>query len=206
MIDDILQALAGQIAGDGRFVLVLAGPNGAGKSTFYDLHVRPLGLPFVNADLIAGELDTPDGEARARAAATLADEERRQLVARGEAFCMETVFSDPVGAKLDFLREAQRQGYEIILIFIGLESPALSLARVVQRVGQGGHDVPEARLAARYPRTLANLAAAVAVVDIALLLDNSDVDVPFRFVALYERGRRRKKARRVPSWARKIVG
>lgn len=206
MIDDILQALAGQIAGDGRFILVLAGPNGAGKSTFYDLHVRPLGLPFVNADLIARELEAPDDETRARATAALADEERRQLVARGEAFCMETVFSDPVGAKLDFLREAQRQGYEIILVFIGLESAALSWARVVQRVGQGGHDVPEARLAARYPRTLANLTAAIAVVDIALLLDNSDVEVPFRFVALYERGQRRKKGRRVPAWARKIVG
>ncbi|HEX2890103.1 AAA family ATPase [Vineibacter terrae] len=205
MIDDILRTLAGHVAGDGRFILVLAGPNGAGKSTFHDLHVRPLGLPFVNADLIAGDLDTPDAAQRARQAAAQADAERQLLVTRGDAFCMETVFSDPVGAKLDFLRDAQRAGYEVILIFIGLQSAALSLARVVQRVAQGGHDVPEARLAARYPRTLANLQAAIGFVDIALLLDNSDVDLPYRFVALYERGRRRKKARRLPDWARPIA-
>jgi predicted ABC-type ATPase len=162
-------------------------------------------LPFVNADLIASDLDTSDAEQRARQAAAQADAERQQFVARGEAFCMETVFSDPVGAKLDFLRDAQRAGYEVILIFVGLESAALSLARVIQRVAQGGHDVPETRLAARYPRTLANLQAAIGFVDIALLLDNSDVDVPYRFVALYERGRRRKKARRLPGWARPIV-
>jgi predicted ABC-type ATPase len=206
MIDDILRALAGQVAGDGRFILVLAGPNGAGKSTFHDLHVRPLGLPFVNADLIARDLEESDAEKRARAAATLADAERRQLVARGEAFCMETVFSDPAGAKLDFLRQARSAGYEVILVFIGLDSPELSLARVVQRVAQGGHDVPDERLKARYPRTLANLKAAIPAVDIALLLDNSDADVPYRFVALFEHGQRRKKARRLPAWARQIVG
>jgi predicted ABC-type ATPase len=206
MIDDLLRALTAQATGGGRFILVLAGPNGAGKSTFHDLHVRPLGVPFVNADLIARDLEEPDDERRARSAAALADAERRLLVSRGESFCMETVFSDPVGARLDFLRSAQGEGYEVILVFIGLDGPELSLARVIQRVAQGGHDVPEARLVTRYPRTLANLQAAVGVVDMALLLDNSDVDVPYRFVALFARGRRRRKARHVPAWARQIVG
>jgi len=204
MIDEILRSLTGA-GGGGRFILVLAGPNGAGKSTFHDLHVRPLGLPFINADLIARDLEEPDDERRARSAAALADMERREFVSRGESFCMETVFSDPVGAKLDFLQSARREGYEVILVFIGLDSPELSLARVVQRVAQGGHDVPQTRLSSRYPRTLVNLQAAVSVVDMALLLDNSDVDTPYRFVALFVRGRRRKKARRVPAWARKIV-
>lgn len=205
MIDDILRTLAGRVAGDGKFILVLAGPNGAGKSTFHDLHVRSLGLPLVNADLIAHALRERNVERRARLAADMADAERREFVARGEAFCMETVFSDPVGAKLGFRREAQRTGYEIVLVFIGLDSPELSLARVVQRVAQGGHDVPDARLKARFPRTLANLRAAIASADVALLLDNSDADIPFRFVALYTGGRRRKKARRLPGWAKGIV-
>lgn len=34
-------------------LLALAGPNGAGKSTFYDAHLRPYGLRFVNADELA---------------------------------------------------------------------------------------------------------------------------------------------------------
>ncbi len=32
---------------------MLVGGNGSGKSTFYRLTLEPLGLPFVNADLLA---------------------------------------------------------------------------------------------------------------------------------------------------------
>ncbi len=205
MIVEILNRLSRPAADDGRFMLVLAGPNGAGKSTFHDVYLRGLGLPLVNADLIARDLDVADPAARARQAADIAEAERRLLIAQGESFCMETVFSDPVGAKLGLLREAQKAGYEVILVFIGLDSPELSLARVLQRVAQGGHDVPDDRLQARFPRVLANLKAAVAFVDLALLLDNSDADAPYRFVALFDRGRRRRKARRTPGWATGIV-
>jgi hypothetical protein len=40
----------------------VAGSNGAGTSTFYDLYLRALGVPFVNADLIARALhpETPE--------------------------------------------------------------------------------------------------------------------------------------------------
>jgi predicted ABC-type ATPase len=205
VIDEILRRLSRPSADDGRFILVLAGPNGAGKSTFHDVYLRGLGLPLVNADLIARDLDVADAADRARQAADIAEAERRLLIAQGESFCMETVLSDPVGAKLGLLRDAQREGYEIILVFVGLESPELSLARVMQRVAQGGHDVPDDRLLARFPRVLANLKAAVAFVDRALLLDNSDADSPYRFVALFERGRRRRKARQMPGWTAGIV-
>jgi len=32
---------------------LLAGGNGAGKTTFYRLQLEPLGMPFVNADILA---------------------------------------------------------------------------------------------------------------------------------------------------------
>lgn len=205
MIDEVLRLLGRPPGDDGRFILVLAGPNGAGKSTCHDVYLRALGLPLVNADLIARDIDVADPVAAARRAVDLAETERRLLIARGESFCMETVFSDPVGAKLDLLRDAQRAGYEVILVFIGLDRPELSLARVTQRVAQGGHDVPDDRLRARFPRILANLQTALRFVDRALLLDNSDATSPCRFVALFERGRRRRKARLAPTWAAGIL-
>jgi hypothetical protein len=55
----------------------------------------------------------------------------------------------------------EARGFAVFLVFIGLESGALSIARVQQRVQQGGHDVPDDRLRARFPRTLANLREAV---------------------------------------------
>lgn len=172
-----------------RCIVVLAGSNGAGKSTFYDVYLGALRLPFVNADLIAAALPITDPKELAREAAALADAERRFLVARGESFCTETVFSDPVGAKLDFLRAARAAGYIVILIFIGIATPELSALRVSQRTAAGGHGVPHDRLLSRFPRTLANLREAVRFVDVAALFDNSSVDQPFRPVARWEAGR-----------------
>ena len=42
---------------------MLVGGNGAGKSTFYRLALEPLGLPFVNADVLAGVVFPDDPEA-----------------------------------------------------------------------------------------------------------------------------------------------
>jgi ABC-type cobalamin/Fe3+-siderophores transport system ATPase subunit len=81
--------------------VALAGPNGAGKTTFYHAHLQPAALRFVNADVLAREL-----ELDAYAAARVAEALRRQLVEQRESFVFETVFSDPVGDKLTFLKES----------------------------------------------------------------------------------------------------
>lgn len=190
---------------NGPTIVVLAGSNGAGKTTFHDLYLADLGWPFINADLIARELD-PEQPARvAYEAAELADRTRRALVARSESFVMETVFSDPVGDKIAFLREAQAQGYAIFLVFIGLSDVQLSIARVVYRTEGGGHDVPDEKLLERYPRTLENLRQAIPFVDLAIVLDNSAADEPYRHVATYERGKRVAKVRSVPAWVRDLL-
>jgi predicted ABC-type ATPase len=102
---------------------------------------------------------------------------------------METVFSDPSGDKLAFLREAMTAGYRVVLLFIGLDSPELSQARVIQRVAEGGHDVPDEKLFSRFPRTLENLARATSFVDEARLYDNSDARHP-----------------PIPAWAEAVLG
>ena len=38
-------------------IVALAGPNGAGKTTFYHAHLQAAGIRFVNADILAKELD-----------------------------------------------------------------------------------------------------------------------------------------------------
>ena len=38
-------------------IVALAGPNGAGKTTLYHAHFQRAGLRFVNADVLARELD-----------------------------------------------------------------------------------------------------------------------------------------------------
>lgn len=204
-LDRIEARLRGLLAERERCLVVLAGSNGAGKSTFYDIYLGRLGLPFVNADLIAATLPINDPQRLAREASELADAERHFLMERGESFCTETVFSDPVGAKLELLREAQSLGYVVVLVFIGIASPELSELRVSQRTAAGGHGVPRARLVSRFPRTLANLRAAVEFVDVATLLDNSSLDEPYRAVARWESGHCVWRSALQPVWLPKAL-
>jgi len=182
-------------------LVAIAGPNGAGKSTFYHAHLKAAGLRFVNADVIARELDI-----QPYAAAELTAVLRRELLEQRESFIFETVFSDPAGDKLRFLREAVAQDYTVVLCFIGLSRPSLSEERVAMRVSQGGHDVPSDKLHARFPRTIANLKAALGEIPHVLIFDNDDLARPFRQVAIVERGQLVFRAEPLPKWLSECLG
>lgn len=176
-------------------IVALAGPNGAGKTTFYHAHLQPAALRFINADVLARELNLDP-----YAAARVADALRRQLVAQRESFVFETVFSDPVGDKLTFLKEAAKKGYTIMLCFIGISGPEVSEERVAMRVSQGGHDVPSEKLLTRFPRILANLKAAIHDLPHVWIFDNDDLRTPFRQVAVFENARLVTLHKPVPKW------
>jgi len=186
---------------DARPVIVaVAGPNGAGKTTFAHAHLRAAGLRFVNADVLARELEMDP-----YAAARVADVLRRELVRQRESFVFETVFSDPVGEKLAFLKEAAAQGYTVVLCFIGVSGPRVSEERVAMRVSQGGHDVPSDKLLARFPRTLANLRAAIRELPHVWVFDHDDLDTPFRPVAMFQQGRVVNLNQPVPRWLQPLL-
>ena len=194
-----------------RPVLIwLAGPNGAGKTTFFEAYLGRLDIPYVNADRIARVLREIDPTASSddldRRAFAEAERLRAALVEAHLSFCTETVFSDPVGAKLQVLRQARAHGFAAFLVFIGLDGPALSIARVKQRVLQGGHDVPDEKLRARFPRTLANLRGAISLVDEAFLFDNSSYDEPYRIIAVYQQGHLVSQHPPLPPWAVGLPG
>jgi predicted ABC-type ATPase len=58
------------------------------------------------------------------------------------------------------------------------------------RVMQGGHDVPDEKLEARFQRTLANLERAIKALPVVIIFDNTDLARPFRLEAVFEKGRR----------------
>lgn len=181
-------------------VVALAGPNGAGKTTFYHAHLEPAGLRLVNADVIALELSM-DPYAAARVAASI----RQALIDQRESFVFETVFSDPVGDKLSFLKQAAQLGYTVLLCFIGVSGPAASKERVAMRVSQGGHDVPTEKLIARYPRILSNLKAAIRDLPLVWIFDNDDLRTPFRLVAVCADGQIDKLEQPVPEWLQPLL-
>jgi predicted ABC-type ATPase len=185
----------GRILDQRPILVALAGPKGAGKTTFYHAHLRPAGLRFLNADEVAREL-----EIDAAGAARIVAELRQELIRQRESFVFETVFSDPVGDKVNFLKAAVPSGYTVVLCFIGIAGPETSEQRVAMRVSQGGHDVPSEKLVSRYPRTLANLKAAMRELPQVLVFDNDDLAVPFRPVAVVSGGRLIWSGEPVPKW------
>lgn len=160
---------------------VLAGANGAGKSTFYRLVLQPRGVRWVNADEIARALWPEAADERAYAAGEIAAELRESAIAAGLDFATETVFSHE--SKLALVHNARAHGYRVTVVYVHLTSAELHVARVAQRVAEGGHSVPAAKILARRERVLRLMREALLVADDAVVLDNSDDRDPFRVVA-----------------------
>ena len=131
-------------------IIIIAGPNGAGKTTFArEFLTREAACPvFVNADLIAAGLApfAPD-TAALQAGRVMLQELARHFAAR-TSFAFETTLSGRGYVRL--IKEWQAAGYRIKLIFLQLASPEEAIARVAQRVRQGGHNIPEAVIRRRF--------------------------------------------------------
>jgi predicted ABC-type ATPase len=178
---------------------MLVGGNGAGKSTFYRLALEPLGLPFVNADLLARLVFPEEPETHSYEAAQLAEQQRWQLLQEGLSFCFETVYSHP--SKIDFIARAKALGYEIIMVLIHLETSALNQARIASRVSEGGHNVPSEKVSPRIQRLLKQVRASIPLVDVLRVYDNSSALDPFQPVLSRSGGLLHLHQDPLPDWA-----
>lgn len=157
-----------------RRALVIAGPNGAGKTTFArEFLPEEAGMPiFVNADLIAEGLSPFAPDRAAIQAGRLMAQAIRNHVARGESFAFETTLAGRGYARA--IPRWQAAGYLVSLIFLALPSPELAIARVAERVRQGGHSVPDEVVRRRFHAGRANFDRIYRrLVDTWILFDNS---------------------------------
>ena len=157
-----------------RQVLIIAGPNGAGKTTFARefLPAEAHCPMFINADLIAAGLSPFSPDAEAMKAARLMLEAMDEYTTKGESFAFETTLSGRGYANR--IHQWQRAGYRVSLYFLSLTSPELAIARVAERVRQGGHDVPEAIIRRRFAAGLKNFSGIYrSLVNDWVLFDNS---------------------------------
>jgi len=183
---------------------VLAGGNGAGKSTFYDKNLAAEGMLFLNADQISKDIDTENTEESSYKASTIATQLRDKLLEQGVTFCYETVFSHE--SKIDFISKAIAQDYEVILVYIHLESPELNEARVCQRMAEGGHAVPIDKIHSRIPRTIKNISKVLPLVHEARILNNSYRSDPFKTMAIVKKGQLTCAVDSLPDWVQTILG
>ena len=185
------------------FLWVLAGPNGAGKTTYYQRKIEPvLKLEFVNADLIARAQWGAEAESHAYEAARIARDKHRELIQEHRSFVAETVFSHP--SKVDLIRTAKEHGYVAWLTFIYLESDDLAVARVRDRVEQGGHNVPVEKIRDRYGRLPEMVKEAIRFADKTFVVDNSYMGRALRDVLVFDRGHLIYRTADLPGWTRRV--
>lgn len=166
---------------------LVVGPNGAGKTTLVRHVIAPVThLPIVNADELAAHHWPGSELEHGHEASRLARRAREQLLSRKRSFITETVFSHP--SKLDLIREARSTGYRVSLHVVVIPEP-LAIARVRERVLNGGHDVPEEKVRARFHRLWPLVVEGIGHADESFVYDNSSAKNAHRVVARFMMGR-----------------
>lgn len=104
----------------------------------------------------------------------------RELISQEESFAFETTLSTKSYQGL--VNNAKELGYEIILLFLTLDSVELAISRVQIRVNEGGHNIPVEVIERRYVRGLSNFFNIyLPIVNKWILVDNSTEK--FEFIA-----------------------
>ncbi|WP_420994734.1 AAA family ATPase [Cupriavidus sp. 30B13] len=171
---------------------VIAGPNGSGKTTVADRWFAGR-IPVISPDSIAAQQHVSPVEAGRRAV-----HRQEALLADGISFAVDTTLSGK--RELALMRRAREAGYKVNLVFVGGPGPDLCIARIVQRVAEGGHWVPPDDVRRRHARSLANFAPAFALADRSFALDNAALRA--RLILSWDEGRLRRRSSRLPAWAR----
>jgi predicted ABC-type ATPase len=137
-------------------IIIIAGPNGAGKTTFARafLPQEARCQRFINADLIAAGLSPFAPEAAALKAGRLMLAEIEDCVSKGESFAFETTLAGL--AYLGRIRQWRAAGYHVSLFFLRLPDADAAIARVAERVLQGGHHIPDDVIRRRFAAGVRN--------------------------------------------------
>jgi len=160
-------------------VVVVAGPNGAGKSTTAPRLLRDAleVKEFVNADAIALGLSAFQPQAVAMAAGRVMLARINELARERADFAFETTLASRTIAP--WLSRLRASGYRVHIAFLSLPSADLAVARVAERVGMGGHDVPEIVVRRRFLGGLRNFVHLYRdAVDSWQVFDNSTMTGP----------------------------
>ena len=158
------------------FLYVISGCNGAGKTTA-SFTILPEMLDcreFVNSDEIAKGLSPFNAGSVAVAveASRIMYKRIKELISKGDNFAMETTLAPR--SMVNLIKEAQKNGYYVRLLYFWLNTPDLAVERVRMRVASGGHNVDEVTVRRRYRAGVQNLFKLyIPICDYWMIVDNS---------------------------------
>ena len=160
---------------------VAAGPNGAGKTTFALKYLPRIVscYDFINADEIAKGLSPLDYEAGMLKAGKIFLEILNRKIEERKDFAFETTLSGRT--YLPRIVDWRKSGWIVTLFYLYIPDAEFSAQRVRHRVLEGGHDIPDADIVRRYPRSIRNLFDYAEVCDRTICLDNTGSQNSFIF-------------------------
>ncbi len=137
-------------------VYIIGGPNGSGKTTFARTFLPEYAEcdRFINADLIAEGLSPFSPQQVAIKSGKLVLEQVKEYSHNGVDFGFETTMAGVTYLK--YLKQLKKKGYRIHIYFLWIPSAQLAIARVKDRVSQGGHNVPIQDVKRRFERSINN--------------------------------------------------
>jgi predicted ABC-type ATPase len=127
---------------------------------------------------------------------------QRAFLASRKSFVVETTLSGTT--MLHLMGDARRWGYRVHLMFIGVDQVTTNIERVVQRVANGGHHVPEKDVRRRYTRSMRNLAWATTYATELTIFDNSSTSGATTVLAIHN-GHITLRAPYLPPWVIKAL-
>jgi predicted ABC-type ATPase len=184
---------------------ILAGPNGTGKTTYYysalGKHFIDRQLPFLNVDVIAkDELGGYTEENFARAEMIYRDRIKALIGAKSD-FMIESNMAR--STDYDWLEKMMQQNYSLVLHFLCTDDVAINVNRVLRRVKEGGHNIPESIILHRYKMGLTYLKGKLHLFKEAHLIDNSS-DEPIQVAQIIE-GKLTESIHNLPKWANDLL-
>lgn len=188
-----------------KLAIIVAGGNGAGKSTFINHQLlseyKNIPIKYINADdwqkQTFGEFDNTT-DTQAKQAQEWADKEREKHLATGQSFITETVFSHP--SKIDLIKQAKGQGFQVNLYHISLDNAEMALDRINERVLLGGHDVDADKVKNRYDRIKDIITEATKYADKTFVYDNSVMYRPHEKILTLDKENIISIHNHLPSW------
>lgn len=181
--------------------ILIAGVNGAGKSTLFRSLQTLQEMPRVNTDEILREFGDWRNTADVMAAGKIAVNRLSQYFDEGITFNQETTLCGK--SILNNIAKAKIREYFIEMHYIGVESVDIAKARVLNRIKQGGHGIPESDIEKRYVNTFDNLKLVLPKCDLTAFYDNT---VEFRRFAIYRNGTPIRVSDIVPMWYERFRG
>ncbi len=175
--------------------IIYAGVNGSGKSTLYHTRSEFKDLPRINTDEILVEFGDWRNPSDLLKAGKIAVTRIKELFLNEQSFVQETTLCGR--GIIQNIIKAKKNGYEIILFYVGIDSVDIAKERIAYRVRNGGHGIPDADVERRFCDSFTNLGVIIPYCDEIYFYDNTEYMYP---VAVIRAGEKEIISKKLPKW------